>query len=356
MKTIQRSIFRELLVAFFLGLLAFNFVLVTEKVLKLTKLLASVGASLRDMAMIIVYLQPQLTLLTTPMSMLIAVLVTYGRLNVDNEIVVMRTSGMPFRGISGPVFALGAGCFVLGSLASFLLAPAGARNLRETVSDTIARRAPGAIEEGIFNTAFGDVVVYVNEKTEGGDLRGIFVYDKRKEDRPAVMYAARGRVSPAGGDGGVSLDLADGHIYILRGESTTDISFGRYKMVIPFGAMAPGGKHDELSPGGLLKEAGAASGKRRVELLLEFHRRLSMPALCLVLMFLGPPLALMSGKTGKLGGLTLGLFVFAAYYAALTYAENLAVSGKIPHYAGAWGPAAALAAFSLWMFRREEAK
>jgi len=44
--TIHRSVLRELLAAFALGLLTFNFILVTEKVLRLTKVFASVGGSL----------------------------------------------------------------------------------------------------------------------------------------------------------------------------------------------------------------------------------------------------------------------------------------------------------------------
>jgi lipopolysaccharide export system permease protein len=92
--------------------------------------------------MLVVYLQPKLTILTTPIAMLLAILVTYGRLNSDNELIVMRTGGMSFRQVSRPVFLLGTGCFLAGAFVSFFLAPVSSRNLRESVADVISRRAP----------------------------------------------------------------------------------------------------------------------------------------------------------------------------------------------------------------------
>jgi lipopolysaccharide export system permease protein len=355
MKTIHRSIFKELLLTFVLGVFAFNFVLMTEKVLKVTKLLGSAGSSLSDMALILLYLQPKLAVLTTPLSMLLAVLVTYGRLNADNEITVMRSSGMSLRAISRPVFTLGLLCFSAGLLVSLYIAPLGSMKVRESVSGIIARRAPHAIEEGIFNTSFKDVVIFVGRKHDSGTLEGVFVYDSRNMVLPTAMYASLGRVSSAGQES-LSLELMGGHIYILRGQKVTDLQFGRYHMSIPFTGQSPSRRIEELSSMELLTGAQTLAPPARDKYLIELHRRLSMPALTLILMLLGPPLALMAGKTGKLGGLAIGLLVFTGYYSFLTYGENLVISGYLPHYAGAWGPALVFGMLALWLFRREEAR
>src|SRR3990172_3034683 len=111
-KIIHRAIFRELLATFLLGLVAFNFMFMMEKLLKLTRLLSTVGASVFDVAKIILLLQPSLFIPTTPLALLIAVLVTYGRLSVDNELTAMRASGMSFSRITAPVSFLAAACFL----------------------------------------------------------------------------------------------------------------------------------------------------------------------------------------------------------------------------------------------------
>jgi lipopolysaccharide export system permease protein len=350
--TMHRAVLRELLAVFALGLLTFNFILVTEKFLNLAKLFASVGASLGDLAKILVLFQPQITVLTMPIAFLMAVLLTYGRMNADNEIVVLRASGMSFGALSRPVFLFGAGCFALSLLASFWAAPLGAKKLRETVSDILARRAPLAIEEGIFNTSFRDVVVFVGGKTADGRLRDIFVYDGRRKDGPAVLVAREATVGAPGG-ASVSFDLRDGQVLLEHGEGATEVSFGRYAISFPLAAGdSQLTSRAELSPPGLLGEAAGAEGEERRRLLLEFHRRLSLPSLCLIMMLLGPPLSLWAGRSGKLGGLALGMLVFALYYAGVVYTEGLAATGALPVWLGAWLPAAVLGAASAWMFRR----
>lgn len=354
MNTIQRSILRELLLTFLLGVLTFNFVLMTEKVLRLTSLLSSVGASLLDMIRIILYLQPQVTVLTIPMSMLMAVLLVYGRMNADNEITVLRASGMSFRAISRPVLVLGAGCFALGIAMSFYIFPASAQRLRAEVSRVMAERAPYAIEEGIFNTSLKDIVVFVKEKPSVDRMNGIFIYDERKKGQPTVVYAREGAIS--GSDGyGISFELRDGQVHMVRDGGSTELSFTRYVLSLPTALEKPARKYHELTPFELLREAGS-DRDQRTRILLEFHRRLSLPALCLLLVFLGPPLALKAGKTGRLGGLTIGLSVFALYHGALVYSENLVRSGNLPHYVGAWAPALVLGALAVWMFRKAAAR
>jgi lipopolysaccharide export system permease protein len=355
MKTIHRSIFKELIFTFLLGVLALNFVLMTERILKFTKVLASVGASLTDIGGLIILLQPQISVLTTPMALLVSILLTYGRLNTDNEIVALKASGMPLREISRPVIALGITCFAAGALLSFYVSPQCTEKLKIKVSEVIARRAPYAIEEGIFNTTFKDVVIYVKDRPSANKLSNIFIYDERIEHRPTVMYASEGSLSGSGGYE-ISFVLSDGHIHFVRNKTTTDLSFGRYVLTFPVSIKSPTKRYNELSPSELLAEAGKLEGEKKVKMLLEFHRRLSLPAVCLIIMFLGPPLALKAGRTGKLGGLTLGLTVFALYYTALIYTENTARAGIIPHYVGAWLPALALGAFSYIMFRKADSR
>ena len=99
MKILHRSILKELILTFILSLASLNFILMMEKLLRLSRVLSGVGISVIDMAKLIMYLQPQLLLLTVPMAFLLSTLLVYGRLNIDNELVIMRMSGMDFKQI-----------------------------------------------------------------------------------------------------------------------------------------------------------------------------------------------------------------------------------------------------------------
>lgn len=355
MYTIHKEMLKELAFTFFLSLVALNFILIMEKILRLSRLLSVVGASLLDMARIIIYLQPPMLILTLPMSLLVATLVTYGRLNADSELVILRASGMPFKTMSKPVFILGISCFFAGLLVSFYLGPKSMIKLRETVSAVITQRAPAAIEEGVFNTLFKDIVLFVKEKPSAGGMRDIFIYDERNKKEPKVLMAKEGSISVAD-DFGLSFFLKDGYMQLAKGVNSTEIFFEGYHLSLNLAAEQPARKNSELTPFELLTEAGKRPPQDAVPLFLELHRRLSLPSVCLILMLLGPPLSLLAGKSGRLGGLTLGLFIFALFYIMLIYGENLGRTGKIPHYFGAWGPTLVLGFFAIWIFKKESLK
>ncbi len=356
LKIIHKTVFKELFLTFLLTIAFLNSVLMMEKLLRLSKLLAGVGATALDMMRIIFFLQPQLLILTIPMSMLLATLLVYGRMHIDSEIIVLRASGMDFPGISRPVIMLGLLCFAAAFAVSFYLGPSSGIRLRQQITKTISSRAPLAIDEGTFNTSFKDVVIIVKGKKNRDTLRGIFIYDERSREEPKVLMAKEGKIFMQGGFD-IGLDLKDGYINIIRGDNTTELFFDRYRMLLSLDSESPAPNKIEFTPSQLLDKARAAESKKdRTAFLLEFNRRLSLPAVCLILIFLGPSLSVLSGKSGKLGGLAVGLIVFAGYYMLLLYGESLANAGRVPYYVGAWSPAFLLGVLASVLFAKESAR
>ncbi len=351
LKTIHKTVLAELVQTFLLSLVSLNFILMMEKVLRFSRLLSGVGASVSDMTKIVLYLQPQLMILTIPMSLLLATLLTYGRLNADNELIILKTAGMSFRGISLPVFIFGSFCFLAGLLVSFFLGPFGAIKVRETISTIVMQKAPLAIEAGIFNTSFKNIVILVRDKPAPGAMKGIFVYDNRDAKEPKVLVAKEGVIS-SGKEFNLSMYMKDGYMHIPRSEGSTEIFFDGYNLTLNLAVEGQSRKNSEMTPLELLGTAKESEPKEAISYLLEFHRRLSLPSLCLVLLFLGPPLSLLSGKAGRLGGLTLGIGVFTLFYVMLVYGENMARTGTVPHYIGAWAPVAIIGTFALIAFRK----
>jgi len=354
MKIIHRSILKELTFTFILTLAFLNLILMMEKLLKLSRFLSGVGASMIDMAKLIFYLQPQLLLLTIPMALLLSVLLTYRRLNLVNELVILRVSGMGFNGISKPVFILGTLCFFLNIAVSLYIGPKSSIWLKNEIKSVITARLPMAIEEGTFNTLFKDIVIMIREKPSQDTFRDIFIYDGRDKNKPKVLMAKDGKIYMSEGLN-TNLYLREGYIHIAKGDSTTELFFERYNMILRLESDIPSRKNTELTPFELIKEMREGSNHAS-SLQLELHRRLSLPLLCIIIIFLGPPLSLMGGKSGRLGGLSLGLGVFTIYYVLLIYGENLVKAGKISHYVGAWTPTIIIGLLGLYLFRRASNK
>ena len=356
LKIIYKSVFRELFATFLLTLTFLNSILMMEKLLRFSRLLAGVGASVLDMMKIILYLQLQLFLLTIPMSLLLAILLVYGRMNMDNEIVILKGCGMDFKKISLPAMVLGLTCFIASISVSFYLGPKSSIKLREEITKIISEKSALSIEEGTFNTSFKDLVIIVKGKKSSDTLEKIFIYDNRKKNEPRVLMAKEGRIILQD-DLKIGLFLSNGYINITKDSNTTELFFDKYKMTLSLGAESPTVKKAELTPSELAQKASEKNTfKQKVSYYLELHRRLSLPFICLVLIFLGTPFSLFSGKSGKLGGLALGLLIFTFYYMALIYSENLVMAEKLPHYIGAWIPTTILCIFAFFMFRKESSR
>ena len=71
-------------------------------------------------------------------------------------------------------------------------------------------------------------------------------------------------------------------------------------------------------------------------LMVELHKKFSIPFACLIFGILGLPLGLTFRRAGKSAGYVLGLIIFLLYYAFLMNGEVMADKGKIPPFLGMW--------------------
>lgn len=274
---------------------------------------------------------------------------------MDNEIIILRASGMSFRQISYPVMVVALLGFVFSIAFSFYLGPKSSVKLRDEVAKMIAVKAALAVEAGTFNTSLKDLVILVRGKN-GDILEDIFIYDNRSKEEPKVLMAREGRLTMKD-DFVLSLSLDDGYINIIKGTNIIELFFDRYQFSMTLSPYSPALKKFELMPAELLRRISETNEeKERIALYLELHRRLSLPVICLVLILLAPPLSLMSGKSGKLLGLMTGLTVFAGYYVLQIYCESLALQSRVPHYAGAWATTLLLGVIGLMLYRRESTR
>jgi lipopolysaccharide export system permease protein len=238
---------------------------------------------------------------------------------------------------------------------SFYLGPKSSIKLREELIDIVQERTPRAIEGGRFHNSFQDILIIVKEKISDNLMRGIFIYDSRNKKEPRVLVAKEGEISVQDGMN-INLLLKDGYINISEGKNTTELFFSKYNMVLKLEAETPSRRNSELTPYEIINIIPQSDRHRTLVLYTELFRRVTLPLLCVILIFFGPPLSMMAGKSGKLGGLTIGLLVFTVYYMVLLYGENLVRSEKGPYYIGNWLPTVLIGICAFMLFRRENSR
>ncbi|MBF0472158.1 MAG: LPS export ABC transporter permease LptF [Nitrospirae bacterium] len=350
-KLIDRYIYKDLFISFMLILAALNMVVMMERVLKLSRLLANMGATLSDFLKLIVYIQPQLLLLTLPLSCMIAIIITYSRLSTDNEIIIFRVTGMSLLQIATPAIMFGLICFIIGFATSFYLSPLGSRAFREKFTQIFTQKAPIAINQGMFYTFFENMVIFVGEKPSKNDLKNIFIYDNRRTNDPWIIYASSGEVAFYE-DLKAGFILRNGRVFFSKDNSSTTLTFAKY--IISINLKQPMDiKNNELMPFELLKKSEKLSGFEKNSTLLEFHRRLTFPFTILALMLIAVPLAIISSRSGKMAGAGIGLIVYIIYYGLLLYLEGLSESGSVSNYMSGWMPVVILILVCFYVFNKE---
>lgn len=358
LKIIHKYILWDLLASFALSLVALNIVLMTETVMRTSLMFAHVGASASDMALVVALIQPQTAVFTIPLALMVAIMMTYGKMNASSEITVLRTSGMSLHSLARPALLLSVACLLTGLLLSCLIGPAAARKNNAHIQNIISTRAPYAIEEGIFTTAFRDVVIFVERKTGIDSLAGVFIHDGRNPLRPSVITAREGLVGSPDGTG-LRLVLTDGTMHLGQENSLTDISFERYIMEVPIDAKITRQKLmiAEMTPLELKRAIPGMKDRRsQVDAAMELNLRFTLPLMSLCVALFSVPLSFRAGKTGRLGGIGLGLGMVVAFYVLSATMDSLSLADAIPEEVAGLAPMVLLAAASLYLYKKEAAR
>src|SRR4030067_1827542 len=151
---IHRAIFKELFINFLNVISFLSFVLFMEKFVRLTRLILGRGVELIDIVKVFLFLQPSILLLAIPMAILIAVFLTYGRMTTDNEVIVLKGSGMSFWSLSKPAIIFSAAGFIILFFINIYLLPRSVHSFKETLYETILKKASMAVEEETFSRVF----------------------------------------------------------------------------------------------------------------------------------------------------------------------------------------------------------
>lgn len=108
LRILDKYIFREVLLTFLFGICAFSAVFIGSGTLfKIAKYITDYGASLQAVVKIFIFGLPSVIMWTFPMSMLLASLLTFGRLSSSSEITAMKSCGISFGRIAAPAIIMG---------------------------------------------------------------------------------------------------------------------------------------------------------------------------------------------------------------------------------------------------------
>ncbi len=361
-RILTRYILREVISHAVLGVVLFTFVIFMRDLGKLLELIVRNSAPLPSVLQIFLYTLPTTFTITLPMGVLVGILVGLSRLAADSEVTAMRASGMGvgmfLRAIA--IFAIGA--WLLAMCNSIYIAPRSAIALDKLQERLRSSQASFEIQPRVFYENFKNTVLYVQDAIPSAHeslWRGVFLADISDAASPRITLASRGALLSDSPEK-LRLHLEDGtqqetdpknkQQYAITTFETTEIPIQlpaadhSSRELTPLAELGLHdllrGAADEQQQAAQLQSSNpAAAGSRSLMARyyrIEFHRRFSLPAACIVLSLVGIPLGLSARRGGKSTGFVLTiLLVFVYYFFSLT-GVSLARQGRLAAWEGVW--------------------
>jgi LPS export ABC transporter permease LptG len=348
---------------FYLAVLLCSFVLLAH-VFIFFDLLSDVVARSIAMSEVLNYhlfLTPKLIYDSAPMSVLVAVLVTFGVLSKNNEITAMKACGVSLFRLAVPVVI--SSVLLSGGLFAFdhYYIPEANR-----VQDRILNKIKGRPvqtylrpeRKWIFGQSGNRIFYYKYFDTAQNLMAGVHIYDlepstfrlKRHISAESARWEPGLRAWVF--QNGWSRDFGP------RGSAT---NFHTYQAQV-FPEM-------EESPSYFLQEERQVrqlnfveldnyirelqqGGFDTIRLKVQFHKKFSVPVFAMIMALLAVPFAFMTGSRGAMAGVGVSFSIAIGYWALSRVFEEIGNVNQLPPPMAAWAPDAVFALAGLYLFTR----
>ena len=355
MRIFTRYILAEVTSHALLGGVLFTFVLFMRDLGRILELVVRDSASLGDAARIVLYTLPNTLTVTIPMAVLVGILLGLSRLAADSEITAMRASGMGALSFVRIISLVSFAALALGLVNSLYLAPRSAAALLALEESLRSSQASFEVQPRVFYEDFKNYVLYIQDvrPAAGAALwQHVFLADLTDPASPRITTAEQAVVvngtAQAGDPQTLRLHLIDGAQHQISPTDPNQYTISTFSSSdLP---IETGGQEDThvgrsdtpilaLTLPQLWHQAHTPGLSQRAATLyrIEFNKRFSYPAACLVLMLVGVPLGLSSKRGGKSTGFVVTILLVFLYYFVSSVGVAFAKTGKLSALFGVWG-------------------
>ena len=339
LKLLDRQVLTELLGPFLFGVAAFSSILFAGSYLfRLTSDVVK-GMPMVTAAELLLLYVPEVVVMTLPMATLLAVLLGFGRMSADSEVVALFAGGTSFYRVVVPVIFFGLFITGLTVVLNEVVTPrtnlASAQLRQRILKEPIHSSRPLFLvdrSEGITS-----VVVYV----QGGydartrTLRDVLITGFR-ENQPRIVFRAK----LAKWEGGENWSLRDGDWHLLGGGGTQSGTFRKWtaKVVRPEEVAMAQRTDNQMTYRELRQfiKYTAGQGGDTAKLEVGLYNKLSLPIASLVFALVGAPLGMRKHRGGSSVGLGLSIVIIVAYWMTWHYTVALSVAGSLHPLVGAF--------------------
>ena len=345
MRILRNYILNECLTPFAISLGVLTFVFLLGYLPQLANKVINQGVSLSAVGLVFLFNIPVLLAYTLPVAALTTVILAFGRLSSDNEIIAIRASGIPLARILVPLTIAGIVLSLVLMILNTRIIPQAYDAQRQILQETGTKNPGAMLEAGTFINAFNGNVIFIY-KLERNKMYNIRIWQPQPDGKPTrTISAQEGEFTPVPGEPKVLLKLINGtsdEPDFKNPENFYKLNFKASFMTLDL--TKKGGAKEKKPKGMTLKELeDQITQFKRMEvdtrpLVAEYQRKIAWSFSPLLFILLGFPVAVITHRRAKTANLLLAVVFAAPYFLLSVGCETLAAQGVVPPELIMWAP------------------
>ncbi len=236
----DRYLFGHLVAATLFIAVSLAAVIFLTQSLRFLELVINAGASGTTFWILTLLALPRFFEIILPIAVMGATLFVYNRMMLDSEIVIMKQAGTSPLQLARPaLFLSGVTALVLWFMTMWA-GPASLNNMHQLRIVVQNEYSALLFRPGVFNSVAPGLTIYIRERDQGGEMKGLMIHDSRDRTAQPVTITAR--------SGRMVADQAGQRVVVFDGarQSTNKstgalerLNFERYTVDLPGAAGSP---------------------------------------------------------------------------------------------------------------------
>ena len=364
MKILDRYLLISLGVATAMGVSLLSLVLVLGNVFKeMLDLLINHNVPLETVLAFLAFVLPFSMTFTIPWGFLTAVLLVFGRLSADNEIIALRANGVSFPRILGPVLAIALLLVGICFWINLDIAPRAQYSMLTSLFRIATSNPASMFQADEVVDQFPDRRVYVGTK-EGELMKNLIVFEIDERGIPSkVVFAKTGTLTPDNGNHRLLLRVKDAHFEERDQSHPDNVELIRQGITMKEGVFPmslqklldtkkrgkPLSAHTMRE---LLAEIANQNCTRRLAYEVEVSKRFSLSLAALSFALIAVPLGITTHRKETSVGFALSLVIAFGYFFFIIIADTFHETPHAMPVLLVWLPNILFTGLGIWLFSR----
>ena len=359
-KLLDRFILSQVIEVFIMGVCIFtSIIFASDTFITLIKQIQMFGIPFSVAFRIVILNLPSIIVMTIPLGVLLATVMTLNKLSLSSEITVLRSCGIGLNRIAKPIFIFAAimslCCFVVNES----IVPVMSKQAKDLALWSFSQKN---IPEGKENFVFKEIndknglkrLFYVGS-CKHKQLKNITVLDTSKENTIQILQAVEGKTNTDG------WNFEKGAIYTVSndGKILNTSLFDKFNVKFAVDLTKELNKNvaREMNFTELVsfiaKQDLKENKKLRNTLYIELYDKIALPLTTIALVLIGVPLSITPPRVRYNRGFLFSILIIFAYYLIRALAISFGKGGVLPPFLAAWMPNIILMIIGSFMYYKK---